>query len=157
LGLRLRPRLNSFPARVGLLTTLMVAVAFALPSWADAPASASVSESPVLHVAQAAAPAPAADADAATSAEAGKELYGSVGCSSCHGVDGEGVVAPRLIGSRTVSNVNTLIQRILYGGGDMPPFDSLADEEIAAIANYVRTVINKQTKLVTAEEVAASR
>ena len=85
------------------------------------------------------------------------ELYASVGCSSCHGVEGEGVVAPRLIGSRTVNNVNTLVQRILYGGGDMPPFDYLADEEIAAISNYVRTVINKQTKLVTAEDVAASR
>jgi mono/diheme cytochrome c family protein len=96
-------------------------------------------------------------AEGDTSAEAGKVLYEDVGCASCHGYEGEGPLAPRLKGSNAIKDIPTFASRILYGGGDMAPFDYLADAEIAAIANYVRTVINKQTVLMTEEDVAARR
>jgi mono/diheme cytochrome c family protein len=96
-------------------------------------------------------------AEGDTSVEAGQVLYNDVGCASCHGENGEGVVAPRLKGSRAINDVPTFVQRILFGGGDMAPFDYLEDAEIAAIANYVRTVINKQTIVVTEADVASAR
>ena len=72
-------------------------------------------------------------------------------------MEGEGVTAPRLVGSQAIKNPATLIQRILYGGGDMPPFDHLTEAEVAAIANYVRTGLNDRTDVVKPEDVAASK
>lgn len=96
-------------------------------------------------------------AEGDTSAEAGKVLYEDVGCASCHGFQGEGPAAPRLKGSNAIKDIGTFASRILYGGGDMAPFDYLEDAEIAAIGNYVRTVLNKQTVLMTEEDVAGRR
>lgn len=100
----------------------------------------------------------AADAAAdPTSAEVGKEQYEFQGCASCHGLEGEGGAGPKISGNPAVNNADALIQRILFGGGDMPPFSHLSDEEIAAISNFVRTELNSRSELVTAEDVAAFR
>ncbi|MCF1742755.1 c-type cytochrome [Paradevosia shaoguanensis] len=92
-----------------------------------------------------------------TSAEAGQQIFETIGCSSCHGTKGEGITAPKLVGSLTVSKVDTLLKRILYGGGDMPPFNNLTDEQVAAVANFVRSKINNYSAGVTAEDVTKAR
>jgi len=92
-----------------------------------------------------------------TSAEVGREQFEFQGCASCHGLEGEGGAGPKIAGNPAVNNADALIQRILFGGGDMPPFSHLTDEEIAAISNFVRTELNSRSELVTAEDVAAFR
>ena len=82
-------------------------------------------------------------------------------CSVCHKRDGRGDIqlgAPALYNSPTVNDQKpVLIQRILQGkkGTSMPAFAvSLSDEEVAAIATYVRNAWgNSASDSVTADEV----
>lgn len=84
---------------------------------------------------------------------AGEKLYAAQ-CASCHGQQGEGLprAYPALAGNRQVllASPNNVIKAILHGGfapstqGNpmpygMPPFGpSLKDEEVAAVASYIR-------------------
>jgi mono/diheme cytochrome c family protein len=89
------------------------------------------------------APAPAADGKAAFERQ----------CSACHQAEGQGVPGafPPLAGNPDLFRDRLFPVRVILSGlegtitvkgaqyrGAMPPFDHLADAEIAAIVNYVR-------------------
>ncbi|NVN10838.1 cytochrome c [Nguyenibacter vanlangensis] len=110
-----------------------------------------------------------------TTMAAGNVLYESV-CASCHQSDGRGSADgyyPSLVGNTTTGqlNPNDLVASILFGvdrtvGGReilMPGFDghslvqSLSDQQVASIANYVLAHFGNAQASVTAETVATVR
>ena len=72
-------------------------------------------------------------------AAAGKEVYASAGCGSCHtftDAGTSGTVCPNLDESSV--DVAAAEEQIRAGGGGMPAFEGqLSDEEIANVAAYV--------------------
>ena len=80
--------------------------------------------------------------------ERGQTLFAI--CGACHGPEGQGVagVAPPLVGSNVVAAApEELIRSVLFGRNqdrknpafpDMPPFNGLGDEDVAAVVSYVR-------------------
>lgn len=104
-----------------------------------------------------AAPAPAADADAAM--PDGEQVFAAAGCAGCHGVDGGGGVGPELAGNQNANDATYVVTQILQGGETMPPFaDRLTNEEIAAVANYVRNAWgNAATEPIAPADVEAAR
>jgi len=88
----------------------------------------------------------------------GAAVYASARCFACHGQLGDGGVGPRLSGDRMLAITQFVAARILLGTSVMPAFgDSLKDEEIAAVATYVRSNWGNQFGGVSAEEVQATR
>lgn len=79
-------------------------------------------------------------------------------CSSCHGTAGEGGIGPRLAGSTKMESQTLIINQVLFGSEYMPPFaEMLSNEEIAAIATFIRNSWGNAYPLVTADAVAALR
>ena len=93
-------------------------------------------------------------------------------CAACHQATGLGVtgVFPPLAGSSWVTDSPTrLVQILLHGiqgpievsgntyNGLMPPWKSLTDDELAALATYVRTSWGNGASAVTAATVAEQR
>ena len=103
---------------------------------------------------------------------AGRTSYNQ-NCQSCHQPDGKGMagVFPPLVGSEWVMGEGETVIRILLFGmqgpvqvagntynGAMPAWkDVLKDEEIAAVATYIRQLDANDASAVTAENVAAVR
>ena len=88
----------------------------------------------------------------------GAAVYTNARCFACHGQMGDGGVGPRLAGDRMLAISQFVAARVLLGTSVMPAFaDSLNDEEIAAVATYVRTNWGNQFGDVSAEEVQATR
>ena len=76
----------------------------------------------------------------------GAQIYVSAGCVGCHGANGEGGVGPALAGNANVDDATDVLNRIIHGGGIMPAFgDQLSDEEIAAVATYIRNSWGNET------------
>src|SRR5258708_40166572 len=104
------------------------------------------------------------------SVASGKVIY-EQNCLSCHQADASGVphTASSLIGSEYVNGDKTrLIKIILNGlqgvvikgksfGNPMPSFDSLSDQEIAALLTFVRANFSNTSGFVKVEEVTAAR
>jgi len=91
----------------------------------------------------------------------GASIYRSR-CTRCHGRNGEGErqshdAAPRLAGNYARLSVQSIAVQVIRGGAYMPPFDSLTDREIAAVATYVRSSFGNDHGSATAEEVAKNR
>lgn len=101
----------------------------------------------------------------------GAKVYATV-CSSCHQATGQGVPGafPPLAESEWVTgDEERLLKIILHGvqgeidvagemyAGMMPPWGSLKDAEIAAVATYVRNNFGNKAPPVTAETVARVR
>ena len=91
----------------------------------------------------------------------GEELF-VFNCSGCHQTDGQGIAgfAPALDGHEVVNDPDPddAIEQVLEGGGGMPPFESLLeDEEIAAVLSYVRSAWSNDAPAVEPEEVAMHR
>jgi len=102
----------------------------------------------------------------------GAEIYATQ-CSACHGPNGKGVpgMFGALAGSSLVesSNPTTVLRLILEGvravptgtyptPHAMPPFDwKLSDEEVAAVATYVRNAFGNRAAPVTGDDVADLR
>src|SRR5438874_6901720 len=98
-----------------------------------------------------AAPAAAAESKpAAADTSAGAKLYAQA-CATCHMPDGSGVpgMQPALVGSKIAGGPPATLVRVLLlgpakalpphpkvGANEMPAFDSLSNEEIAAVASY---------------------
>ncbi|MGD9740944.1 MAG: cytochrome c [Bauldia sp.] len=105
-----------------------------------------------------------AQADAAAAAvdpavmAAGQPLY-QRNCQACHGDQGQGGAGERLVGSPIVGTVGGIINQILVGSVEhgMPPFDRLPDDEIAAIATFVRNSWGNAFGPITPDQVAAAR
>jgi cytochrome c553 len=72
-------------------------------------------------------------------AAAGKEVYASAGCGSCHTLSDAGTtgsVGPNL--DESTADFAAAEEQIRAGGGGMPAFEGqLSDEEIANVAAYV--------------------
>lgn len=83
-------------------------------------------------------------------------------CSRCHGKKGEGQrlghdAAPRLGGSFARLSTARMLPQIIAGGAYMPPFRSMSDREIAAVATFVRNSFGNDLGLVSEVDVAAAR
>lgn len=72
---------------------------------------------------------------------AGKEVFASAGCGSCHmfaDAGTSGTVGPDL--DQSTVDFDAAVTQITNGGGGMPPFSgSLSEEQIANVAAYVVT------------------
>lgn len=79
-------------------------------------------------------------------------------CAVCHGPSGEGAVGPALADNANLADTTRVVDQILYGGQAMPPFaGTLSDEQIAAVATFIRTAWNNDFGEVSTEQVAARR
>jgi mono/diheme cytochrome c family protein len=72
---------------------------------------------------------------------AGKDVYASAGCGSCHvlaDAGSTGTIGPSLDDSSI--DFAGAVEQVTNGGGGMPPFSGeLSEEEIANVAAYVVT------------------
>ncbi len=108
--------------------------------------------------AEVAAPAAASAAvDPAVMSE-GKKLY-LASCAGCHQPDGSGIATfPNLAGNENLADKDLVIDRILNGRVTMPGFGGqYDDEQVAAIATYIRNSWGNAFGPVTPDEVAAKR
>lgn len=91
--------------------------------------------------------------------EEGQQVY-TANCSVCHGAEGQGGVGPALAGNSLLDQTGTVVTTILFGRPNhgMPPFeDQLDDEEVAAVATYIRNAWGNDFGPVTPEEVSERR
>lgn len=105
-----------------------------------------------------AAPAQATEPDTAVM-QLGADLF-AANCASCHGNEGQGLVGPALDGNPNVGDVEVIVSTILFGREDhgMPPFGgALDDDQIAAVATFVRNSWSNSFGPVRAADVAARR
>lgn len=68
-------------------------------------------------------------------------FFTTAGCAGCHGNEGQGGFGPEFAGNEYLDGVGGLIGMILGGFEEhgMPAFaDTLTDEEVAAVATFVR-------------------
>jgi Cu/Zn superoxide dismutase/glucose/arabinose dehydrogenase/mono/diheme cytochrome c family protein len=87
-------------------------------------------------------------------AQQGQEVYMN-NCAVCHGNQGKGASGPALAGNDELQNTEHVVNQILHGGGGMPPFaDQLSDEQIAAVATFIRTNWRNDFGAVSPEQVA---
>jgi mono/diheme cytochrome c family protein len=107
----------------------------------------------------------------AVQAADGARIYNAV-CASCHQVDGTGITGmfPPVAGSEwVVGDEGVLVRIILHGvtgemmvrgdiyDGTMPPFGTLSNAEVAAVATYMRRSWGNSAPAVTAATVARIR
>ena len=91
----------------------------------------------------------------------GKSVYRNR-CTRCHGRNGQGQwyghdAAPRLDGNFARLSVRGIAVQVIQGGSYMPPFASLTDREIAAVATYIRNSFDNNHGIATEEEVSKYR
>jgi mono/diheme cytochrome c family protein len=88
----------------------------------------------------------------------GEQVY-SANCAGCHQATGKGLpgVFPALDGSKNVADKAYVINILLKGKGGMPAFAQLSDEELAAVATYVKNSWSNKFGGVTPEEFKAAR
>jgi glucose/arabinose dehydrogenase/mono/diheme cytochrome c family protein len=101
----------------------------------------------------------------------GKKIYDSY-CASCHKSDGTGIasVFPPLKGAAVVRGVPSALLKVLIEGMNgpitrqgksynqqMPGFKFLPNEDLAAVANYIRNSFGNKSPLISPAEVAAAK
>ena len=86
--------------------------------------------------------------------EQGQKLYGA-NCAVCHQAGGTGAppVFPALNGNEKLKDLNLIVRPIRLGQGAMPPLSRLTDEEIAALATYIRNAWSNKFGPATAVQV----
>jgi mono/diheme cytochrome c family protein len=88
----------------------------------------------------------------------GSEIYRQSGCVVCHGGFGTGGFGPKLSGDPLLIIEPFVVAQIILGRGQMPPFgDKLSDEQIAAVAHYIRNSWGNDFGPVTPKDVADTR
>lgn len=88
----------------------------------------------------------------------GAAIYQGHGCSSCHGQAGEGGAGPALAGNPKLWNDEYVLDQILRGGGGMPSFrHQLSNEQLAAVASFVRTAWGNDLELIESSQVVQRR
>lgn len=88
----------------------------------------------------------------------GAEIYKQSGCVVCHGGLGTGGFGPKLAGDPMIAISQFVIAQILIGRGQMPSFgDKLSDQQIAAVAQYIRTSWGNDFGPVSPDQVADTR
>jgi mono/diheme cytochrome c family protein len=94
----------------------------------------------------------------AQNAADGSQIYMESGCFVCHGQMAEGGAGPRLRGDPFLSITDYMVAQIILGRGIMPSFgQSLNDQQIAAVATYIRTSWGNKYGEVKPDEVAQIR
>jgi mono/diheme cytochrome c family protein len=92
------------------------------------------------------------------SPQTGKAVYMDSGCFACHGELGYGGAGPRFRHDKLLAIDKYVAGQILIGRGIMPAFaDKLSDQQIAAVATYVRNSWGNKFGAVSAQEVAQAR
>jgi mono/diheme cytochrome c family protein len=72
--------------------------------------------------------------------QTGGQVFLGAHCNICHGQMGSGGAGPALRDNPMLRVTDYVVAQILVGGGLMPPFaDKLSDQQIAAVASYIRT------------------
>ncbi len=152
------------PIPRSLIAMLVMAVAWG--AWYLARTSTDVS--PLLGDARTVAAFSAAPASARVD---GAQVYAGK-CAACHQASGAGLtgIFPPLADSPWVTgSERRLVQILLHGiqgpievlettyNGLMPAWNMLSDEELAAVATYVRGTFGNQASAITAEFVSAER
>lgn len=97
-----------------------------------------------------------ADSTSSAPSAEGAELF-SQHCAGCHGQNGEGGFGPALAGNNDLVDTDAVVEQILNGGGSMPTFNRLSDEEIAAIGTRIRSSWGNTFDAVTSNDVAELR
>ena len=88
----------------------------------------------------------------------GQQVFMSNGCFACHGQTGTGGVGPSFRGDHFLAVTDYVIAQILLGRGVMPSFaGKLNDQQIAAVASYVRNSWGNNFGEVKPEQVARVR
>jgi mono/diheme cytochrome c family protein len=88
----------------------------------------------------------------------GEHIFMDSHCFVCHGQLGTGGVGPAFRADRFLAFTDYVAGQILMGRGVMPPFaDSLTDQQIAAVAGYIRTSWGNNFGEVKPEQVAQVR
>ena len=88
----------------------------------------------------------------------GAEIFKQSGCVVCHGGFGTGGFGPKLSGDPLLIIEPFVVAQIVLGRGQMPPFgDKLSDEQIAAVAQYIRNSWGNDFGPVTPKDVADTR
>jgi mono/diheme cytochrome c family protein len=100
---------------------------------------------------------PVAAVDQALKAK-GEQVY-NANCVACHQANGKGLagVFPALDGSKNVADKAYTINILLRGKGGMPGFAQLSNEELAAVATYIKNSWSNNFGGVTPEEFQAAR
>ena len=96
-----------------------------------------------------------ADGDLSAEAEAGFELYTTVGCAGCHGAEGEGNVGPALAGHTR----EQVFRQVRTPKGDiMPAFseDRLSDADVENIVAWIDSLGSEMVMEHVEEEAADS-
>lgn len=88
----------------------------------------------------------------------GVQVFMNAHCFVCHGQQGFGGVGPEFRSDRYLKVTEYVVGQILLGRGIMPSFaDKLNDQQIAAVATYIRTSWGNKFGAVKPEEVAQLR
>ena len=89
---------------------------------------------------------------------AGHHVYMAARCFACHGEMGYGGVGPRFREDKFVGMGDYVVGQILVGRGVMPSFaETLNNQQIAAVATYIRNSWGNNFGAVKASEVAQVR
>jgi mono/diheme cytochrome c family protein len=97
-------------------------------------------------------------APAGAQAPDGAQIFATAGCSACHGANGEGGVGPAFANNADLADAAAVLRQIIRGGGIMPPFGTLTDDQIAAVANHIRNSFgNTNATMITAADVVTAR
>ena len=97
-----------------------------------------------------------ADHASDTPSAEGAELF-SQHCAGCHGRDGKGGFGSALAGNGRLADDAAVVTQILDGGGGMPAFNRLSDEEVAALGTHIRSSWGNDFGPVLTEDVAGQR
>lgn len=90
--------------------------------------------------------------------KSGSQVYMQARCFACHGEFGFGGAGPRFREDRFLGLTDYVVGQILVGRDIMPPYEgTLNDDQIAAVATYVRNSWGNQFGPVKPEQVASVR
>jgi mono/diheme cytochrome c family protein len=90
--------------------------------------------------------------------KSGSQIYMQARCFACHGQFGFGGAGPRFRENRFLGLTDYVVGQILVGRDIMPPYeDMLNDDQIAAVATFVRNSWGNQFSPVKPDQVASAR
>ncbi|MGO1766642.1 hypothetical protein CAP48_03095 [Advenella sp. S44] len=88
---------------------------------------------------------------------AGAKVYSGT-CAACHGAEGQGAFGTKLAGFDRLANAPALLSTIIHGLNSMPALGGqFNDEQVAAVATYVRNSWGNSYGGVSAEQAKAAR
>ena len=114
---------------------------------------------PQTEVAAAEVETPAASDGGADAMAAGEKIY-NANCAACHQAGGTGIPPsfPSLVGGAVSTGApEEMLSQIVKGKNLMPPFGHLSDDDIAAVATFVRKSWGNDASAVEPAQVAAQR